>query len=85
LALCLFARIVSLDFAVFVIWGSDLGGMGHFLPDILNGGHRLAVGKRYRFSETPSEAARYRAQQPPSPALGSTPASAARGLSRTSE
>jgi hypothetical protein len=85
LAFRLLARIVLLDLAVFFTWGPDLSGMGHFLAEILNGGHRLGAGKRYRFSETPSEAARYRAQQPPSPALGSTPASAARGLSRISE
>jgi hypothetical protein len=37
-----------------------------------SGPDRLGAGKRYRFSGTPSEAARYRAHQPPSPALGST-------------
>jgi hypothetical protein len=73
LALRLFARIVLLALAFFFTWGSDLSGMGHFLADILNDGHRLGAGKRYRFSGMPSEAARYRAHQPPSPALGSTP------------
>ena len=58
-ALSLLARIVLLDLAVFFTWGPDLSGMGHFLADILNGGHRLGAGKRYRFSGTPSEAARY--------------------------
>jgi hypothetical protein len=85
LAFRLLARIVLLDLAVFFTWGPDLSGMGHFLAEIPNGGHRLGAGKRYRFSETPSEAARYRAHQPPSPALDSTPASAAHGLSRISQ
>jgi hypothetical protein len=72
-ALSLALRVL-LDLAVFFTWGLPVWvGSGHFLADILNGGHRLGPGKRYRFSGTPSEAARYRAHQPPSPALGSTP------------
>jgi hypothetical protein len=61
LAFRLLARIVSLALAVFFTWGSDLDEMGHFLADILNGDDRLGDGKRYRYSGTPSEAARYRA------------------------
>jgi hypothetical protein len=49
LAFLLFARIVLLDLAVFFTWGSDLHGIGHFLADILNGGHRLSAGLRCHY------------------------------------